>query len=72
MDAAGPAAELHQGTSRDDDETLVDAPTEASAAKNAANARASRRRTKTGCLSKFHILIMPLPAPYMRTELTIL
>ncbi|KFZ20584.1 hypothetical protein V501_00045 [Pseudogymnoascus sp. VKM F-4519 (FW-2642)] len=52
MDAAGPAAELHQGTSRDDDdERLVDAPTEASAAKNAANARASRRRTKTGCLT---------------------
>ncbi|ELR05526.1 hypothetical protein VC83_01882 [Pseudogymnoascus destructans] len=41
---------LHQGTSRDD-ETLGNAPTEASAAKNAANARASRRRTKTGCLT---------------------
>ncbi|KFY35848.1 hypothetical protein V494_05543 [Pseudogymnoascus sp. VKM F-4513 (FW-928)] len=50
MDAASSAAELHQGTSRDD-ETLGDAPAEASAPKNAANARASRRRTKTGCLT---------------------
>lgn len=56
MNDASPAAELHQGTSRHDDETLGDAPTVASAAKNAANARASRRRTKTGCLSEFHIL----------------
>ena len=71
MDDARPTAELHQGTSRDD-ETLVDAPTDSSAAKNAANARSSRRRTKTGCLSEFHILIVPSRAPYMGTELTIL
>ncbi|KFY45839.1 hypothetical protein V495_02797 [Pseudogymnoascus sp. VKM F-4514 (FW-929)] len=50
MNDAGPTGQLHQGTSHDD-ETLVDAPTEASATNTTANARSSRRRTKTGCLT---------------------
>ncbi|OBT61541.1 hypothetical protein VE03_08886 [Pseudogymnoascus sp. 23342-1-I1] len=50
MDDTGPAAGLHQGTTRDN-ETLVGAPTEASTTRGAANARSSRRRTKTGCLT---------------------
>lgn len=71
VDAGHTAAELHQGTSRDEG-TLIDAPAEASATTSAANARSSRRRTKTGCLSEFHIPIMPSPAPFIATDLTIL